>query len=192
MIFAIPPLSPQLPDFFDYRPTYTPPLFRTTFPDNLVRQTGFINWEPMPSWYSGSSQRLYLDALLEGLKLYGVEIVIKPDLSDVSLHVTHTCRLIPYDYEYDSTSFRTYGICEDNLVSRWDIVDPNQCRIQIRPISSHPANILSAGGPIVLNVSLPGTLYPQNPASCPAFGRFVHLDRNDSHRIVIVDFLPYP
>lgn len=99
---------------------------------------------------------------------------------------------LSYDYEYDSTPFRTYGICEDNLVSLWDIVDPNQCRIQIRPISSHPANIISAGGPIVLNVSLPGTRYPLNPASCPASGRFVYLDRNHSHRIAIVDFLPYP
>ena len=44
LIWAIPPLSPQPPDFFDHNPPHVPPLFSIPFPDGIELRPELIQW----------------------------------------------------------------------------------------------------------------------------------------------------
>ena len=186
MLWAIPPLSPQPLDFFDDNPTCIPSLFRVIFPDSLIQKTELVKWEVMSSWYFGSSQPIYFDALHDDFKLYGFEIVIESDLSNVFLYARNSSQLSRGDCNLLCRKCSRNSICEDTLVS---ITYPtsNQCTTYIRPKSPPPANVISPGGPKALYTALLSVIgSPQIHSLCPASGKFAY---SDIDRIIVVDFL---
>ena len=148
-------------------------------------------WESPTTWYSHSSQALYFNALCQDLKIHDFEI----DLNNRSLHILNSCQIPLFDpnsnplAELDNLNFQSYGFYEDTITSLWDVVDPNQCRVHIRSMLSHPTKIISPGVPLVLNIFLSGVDWGQHIVLCPASGRAVHVDGADKHTLVIVDFL---
>ena len=141
-------------------------------------------------WHSVSLQSIHLGILCHAFKLHDCKIVIKPDLSDISLHIVNTFQLTAD--EFNTMLQERYNVCEDTHISCGPgkfFPQNHQRRIHIRSRPSHPSNVRTPRCPVILNVSLPGSRFCSQ-SSCPASGRFVHLDMNDNnHRIVIVDFL---
>ena len=112
------------------------------------------------------------------------KLIIKPDFSDASLHVINSSELDFHNFYY--VSFQSYRICEDTLVSFWiDIDDQYRCGVYTGLTSARFANIISDGG-FAARMLLPdiGDEYRLFP--CPAFGRFVRLDGNNS--VSVLDF----
>ncbi|KAF8805098.1 hypothetical protein BYT27DRAFT_7193348 [Phlegmacium glaucopus] len=181
LIWAIPPLSQ--PANFDFdNLARLPPLIRLKFPDDLALQ--LPTWRTLSSWYFGSSQPLYFDMVHAGhLRLQRFKLIIKPDLSDATIHLINILQLTARDSEGAATP-STSNICEDILVSFWDTFD--QCGIYTGSILSHPTNTI----PFVVSMVLPVDGCGHSHSLCPASGRFVHLDWGDIDRIVVFDFLP--
>ena len=74
------------------------------------------------SWYFKSCESVYFDVLYTDSKLQRFKIIIKPDLSDASLHVINNMSEIVADDLMESLAFKFcegYRICEDALVSFW-------------------------------------------------------------------------
>ncbi|KAF8801201.1 hypothetical protein BYT27DRAFT_7245340 [Phlegmacium glaucopus] len=93
LIWAIPPLSPQTPNFYDKDHPQFLPLFTIPFPHGPAVT---FEWRTMSSWYIGSSQPLYFDKVYEGgTQVQCFKIVIKPDLSDATLHIIYTLPIAP-------------------------------------------------------------------------------------------------
>ena len=111
LIYAIPPLSPQPLNFYDDNPTHIPPLFKISFPNDIVLHS---RWKTTPSWYFGSSQSLYFDILSRVSKLHRFKIILKPDLSTASLHVVNKPELTPHNFS--SVCLQEYRICEDTCL----------------------------------------------------------------------------
>jgi hypothetical protein len=185
LIWAIPLLSPQPPDFFDHNPTHILPLLIIPFPDGLLRHPGFFIWKTTSSWYFGSSHHLYFDMTYRDRKLQRFQIMLKPDLSTASLHVINTFEVAPHDFQY--ILLEDYRICEDAIVC---------CRIydnRLPPYQSGPgvyANIISYGGPAA-KMLLPDIGHNYRLFSCPALasGRFVLLvhDGGDNTSVAVLD-----
>jgi hypothetical protein len=74
------------------------------------------------SWYFQSWESLYFDVLYTDSKIQRFKIIIKPDLSDASLHIINMSETISDDL---MKSLEIYGvcegyrICEDALVYFW-------------------------------------------------------------------------
>ena len=180
LIWEIPPLSPHADSkFFARYPTGThlpPPLFKITFPDDIVPR--FIGLSRFSSWYCCSLGPLYFDMSSRDMKLHTFQIILKPDLSSVSLHVN--------TYRHDShwISLRKYRICEDTLVSSWIYehedrqLNRYQCGIYTSPQSTN-------GGPPVTMV-LPDIGRKYAVFLCPTSGRCVRL--NSSDMVAVLDF----
>jgi hypothetical protein len=127
LIWAIPPLSPQ-PSYFpdnirDDNPNLIPPLFKIPFPDDIARYTRrSLTWKTLSSWYFGfSGEIVYFDMIYTQIQRF--KIIIKPDLSDASLHVINIPETISGDLKESSVAFRIYEgyrICEDALVYSWN------------------------------------------------------------------------
>ena len=190
LIWAIPPLSPQPPDFFDHNPTLIPPLFTIPFPDDIELLPEFIRYNTISSWYFGSLQPLYFDMLCEDSKLHRFQIVLEPDLSTASLNVINTSELTPHDF--NRVQFQEYTICEDTLVSCWFYKnfryngrDQYQWGVYTGLTSDRFANVISHGGPtakmLMLDIGRKHDLY-----WCSASGRFVVLDSSNS--VIVLDF----
>lgn len=185
MVWSIPPLLPQLPHFPELNHEYhTPPLFRVAFPDNLLCDNKLSQWKVPSSWYFGTSKSLYVEALCQDSESHGLEIVVEPDLSDVSLRVMNTSQFPPA-YFFGNFVSQTSSICEDSLVSCWHfhIDNLNESTVYVRSTSSPDTNAIFS-----LKVLLSENGFVQSLSLCPASGRFVHLDGIDND-IVIVDFL---
>jgi hypothetical protein len=182
LVWGIPPLSPHPPDLLDDNPTHISPLLKTSLPDNIARKSKRIRWEMILDWYAGPSQSIHLGVSTELVDLHNVEIVIKPDLSDISLHVINTCQLTSDFYNILRPQ---YHIFEDHTHVSEVFVRHNESCIYIRSISS-PPNIISPESPI-LSLGAPQRI----STSCPASGRIVHFPWNNSHEIIVVDFLKY-
>jgi hypothetical protein len=188
LIWAIPPLSPQLPDFPNDNPTHMPPpLFRIPFPD-ISHHPPRMEWNTISPWYFGSSQPLYFDMLCQDSKLHRFQIMLSPDLSTASLHVINTSEQAPHDF--DDILFNDYRICEDTLVSCWILgintdedQDQYQNGVYTGLTSVRFSNVTSDRRPAT-KVLLPDTGYLYLLYSCPASGRFVLKGRN---RVSIVD-----
>ena len=118
--------------------------------------------------------------LCQNSKLHRFQIIVKPDLSDASLHVINTSELTPHDFE--DVFFQSYRICEDILVSCWTTYDPPQCGAYTGLTSARFAHGISYGGPAA-KMPIFGYEYPIS--LCPASGRFVHLD---SGGLAVLDF----
>ena len=184
LICAIPPLLPQPPDFFDHNPTHMPSLFTIPFPD-ISRHPPRKDWNTMSPWYFGSSQPLYFDMLCQDFKLHRFQISLQPDLSAASLHVINVSEQTPHDFDY--VIFKNYRICEDTLVSCWTYSDWDyyQCGIYTGLTSPPFANDISHGGPAA-KMLLPDIEYKSVLFLCPASGRVVRLDNNNS--VAVLDF----
>ena len=144
-----------------------------------------IEWKTVSPWYFGSSHPLYFDMLCQGL-LHRFKLIVKPDLSDASLHVINTSELTPHNFDY--VSFQSYRICEDILVSCWMNYHwhPSryQCGIYTGLTSDRFSNVIARGGPaakMLLHLGRGYSLF-----SCPASGRFVFLDGRNS--VTVLDF----
>ena len=189
LICAIPPLSHQQPpDFFDDNPTVIPPLFTIPFPDGIELHSKLIRWNPISSWYFGSSQPLYFDALCQDSRLHRFQIILEPDLNAVSLIVINTSELAPHDF--DDVIFDDYLICEDTLVSLWSYAGQDQlgCGVYTGLTSTRFANLISHGGPAA-KVLLPDSFIGDGDYiyCCPASGRFVCLE-DGIDGLAVLDF----
>ena len=185
LIWAIPPLSPRLPNFFDHNPTHIPPLFKIPFPDGIDLYSERIQWNTMSSWYFGSSQPLYFDILCQDSKLHRFQILLEPDLSTASLLLINTSECTPYDF--NSVTFQDHRICEDTLVSCWiyssynDRWDQYQCGVYTGSTSARFSSFISHDGPaLAAKMLLPNNGRKHIFYPCPASGRFVRLDSNNS------------
>ena len=192
LIWAIPPLLPQPPNFFDQSPTYIPALFTITFPDSIELPSELIQWNAISSWYFGSSQHLYFDTLCQDYKIHRFQIRLKSDLSTASLHVINTSELTPHDF--NCVTFQDYRICEDALVSCWFSTsyigswDQDQYLYQrgvyTGLMSDRFANFVPHGGPAA-KMLLPNIWCWYDLYWCPASGRIV---RRSSEGVAILDF----
>jgi hypothetical protein len=189
LIWAIPPLSPQPPDFFDHNPTHMPPpLFTIPFPHiSSSHDSARIRWNMISTWYFGSSQPLYFDMLCQDSKLHRFQIMLEPNLSTASLHVINTSEHTPLDFVY--TFIPDYRICEDTLVSCWIYEDrlrnpgQYQCLVYTGLTFARSANVISDGRPAA-KLLLPDIGRRYLPFSCPASGRFVLRDSTNSVTVV--------
>ena len=125
LIWAIPPLSLQpsdLPDrFLDNNPTRILPTFRIPFPDGILcHSQKILEWITVSSWYFGS-ESVYFDIFYTDSKLRRFKIIIKPDLSDVSLHFIKEINNISDGLmkSLELSHSERYTICEDALVYFW-------------------------------------------------------------------------
>ena len=106
-------------------------------------------------------------------------MIVKPDLSDASLHILHTSELTPHNFGI--VNFQSYRICEDTLVSFWNHSN-DKCGAYTGLTSVHFTNDVFA------------CFIRCNHSLCPASGRFVYFafvddaNNNDNGRIVVVDF----
>jgi hypothetical protein len=188
LIWAIPPLSPQLPDFPDDNPTHMPPpLFTIPFPD-ISLHPARMRWNTISSWYFVSSHPLYFDMLCRDSKLHRFQIMLSPDLSTASLHVINTSEHTPHNF--DSIVFDDYRICEDTLVSCW--IHANQHREPIpyqygayTGLTSARFSNITSDGRSAAKVLLPDTGHLYLLYSCPASGRFIHMD--NTYSVTVVD-----
>ena len=76
----------------------------------------------LSSWYFGS-ESIYFDIFYADSKVQRFKIVIKPDLSDASLHFINMSEINSEDFMESLGSYRVcdgYQICEDALVYLWD------------------------------------------------------------------------
>ena len=181
LIYAIPPLLPQPPDFFDHNPTHIPPLFTIPFPD-ISRHPPRKNWNTISPWYFGSSQPLYFDMLCRDFKLHRFQILLQPDLSAASLHVINISEETPHDFS--CVFFNNYRICEDSLVSCWTYSngEPEECGVYM---SLPFGNDISHGG------SAAKILFSNENGYilflCPTSGRLVCQDY-ETNRVALLDF----
>ena len=123
----MPPLLPQPSDlchFLDNNSTHTPPLLQIPFPDGIAhRSDEILNWKAVSSWYSGSSESVYFDLFFTDSMLQRLKIIIKPDLSDVSLQVVNRSKIISNDFMKSLETNKIcdgYMICDNALVYFWD------------------------------------------------------------------------
>ena len=185
LIWAIPPLSSQPPDFFDDNHTHIAPLFTIPFPNGIDLHSELIQWYTISSWYFGSSQPLYFDALCRDPKLHRFQIILKHDLSTASLHLINTSKLTTQEFNY--VTFQDYMICEDILLSCWSYPSSNgtQCGVYMGSTSACFANVISNAGFSVERL-LPDIGYYNMLSWCAASGRSVGLD--SSYSLAVFDF----
>ena len=172
LIWAIPPLLPGPPDFFDHNPPHVPPpLFAIPFPYKIPLHPDRTCWKTISSWYFGSSHPLYFGILCEEIDLHRFQIMLKSDLSTASLHVIHTSELTPVSFQnckilgYTPVSFHCY----------YD--EAYQSGIYTGLTSARIADIISHCGP---DIGRDYRLF-----SCPASGKFVLL--NSYHSVFVLD-----
>jgi hypothetical protein len=177
-VWAIPPLLPHSSDHFLYNnPTHLPPLFKIPFPDDFVC-FDICDWNTISSWYFGSRESIYFDIVYSDSKLDRFELIVKPDLSDASLHVINSSEFTPYDFD-DTTFQNSYRICEDTLVSVWNSESGSKCGVYTGLTSAHFPDDTDA------------RFAYSSCSLCPASGRFVYCICNwytdHDSSIVVVD-----
>ena len=142
-------------------------------------------WKMVSPWYFGSSHHLYFDMSSKDVSNdpHRFKIELKPDLSTASLHAIYNPGLTPCD-DHDAF-FEGYMVCEDTLVSFWhydsDEPQSHHCEVYTESTSACLDNAISHSGPAV-KMLLPdiggGSECILHP--CPASGRFVRQDSNNS------------
>jgi hypothetical protein len=128
------------------------------------------------SWYFGSWDSIYFDILRWDSKLDRFNLIVKPDLSDTSLHVINTFELTPHNFDY--VSLQSYRICEDTLVCFWSNSGNNKCGIFTGLTFAHFSDDVSVR-------------HWCDHSLCPASGRLVCFvySGDDYGRIVVVDLI---
>jgi hypothetical protein len=185
-VWAIPPLLPHSSDYFlNDNPAHLPPLFRIPFPDDFVCLDN-VDWMTLSSWYSGYRESIYFGIAHSNSKFDRFKLVVKPDLSDASLHVINFSELPLYNFQ--NRSFQnSYRICEDTFVSFWrSYSNIHKCGVYTGLTSAYFLDDMGA------NHSLFG--HGHCPL-CPASGRFVYFTTNGkigsgiTIGIVVVDLI---
>jgi len=179
LVWAIPSLLPRpYGHFLDNYP-FLPPRFRIPFPHDIVyKSVEPLRWNIMSSWYFGSWESIYFDTLCGDSRQHRFKMIVKPDLSDASLHFINTCQLTAYDSWH--VSFQRYRICEDTIVSCWRNSDTRKCGAYTGLTSATFTNLSEWG--------------ESGRSLCPASGRFVYFanddddEDNDDGKIIVVDF----
>ena len=175
-------MSPQPSDFRDYfldkTPPHIPPLFKIPYLNGIVPNYRFFGRITVASWYFGTA---YFDIYRDS-KLQRFEIIIKPDLSDASLHLVN----IPEIFGKNDFNFRgceEYGIRGDALVFFWN---NRETWGTFTGLTSAPStNVMKRW---TRNVSG----HRKVKSLCPASGRFAYFEDGDHdgtlfRRIVVVD-----
>jgi len=172
LIWAIPPLSPHPSDlsgFLDNNSTHMlSPLIKIPFPDGIGRNhNGILGWMMLSSWYFESWDSVYFSILYASKNFQRFKVIIKPDLSDASLHIITLSERIPEDLllnsleAYNDRVCDGYRICEDVVVYFWN----NRKRWAVYTgLTSAPftnLNVVARCSGYVL-------------ALCPTSGRFVY------------------
>jgi hypothetical protein len=164
----------------DDNPAHIPPLVKLPFPDDFVC-LDVLRWKTISSWYSESREFIILDILHRGFKLDRLKLIVKPDLSDASLHVINSSILTLHNFQNASFA-SSYRICDDTLVSFWCNSYDQKYGVTTGLTSAHFSN----------DVPVRDEMATANNCSlCPASGRFVHFtyDTDDDGRIVVVDLI---
>jgi len=182
LIWAIPPLSPQPSDPLDYSldndPAHIPPLFRVPILDGALSNAEIMGWKILSSWYFESWEAIYFDICCRNSRFYRFKLVVKPDLSDTSLHFIDTSEFSPDNF-FD-TLFQPCRICEGSLVSHWSNPSTGKCEAYtgLTPTSFTGCDEYQIG---------------YRHSLCAASGRFVYVqgvgDDFADERIVVVDLL---
>ena len=140
----------------------------------------------LSSWYFGS-ESIYFDIFYTDSKLQRFKIIIKPDLSDASLHITNMSEIMLDDLTEWSESYRVcegYRICEDALVYFWNYRFESQ-------ILYTGLILTSADSAPFTNVVTQWNASGGIKSICPTSGRFVYStndnDGNLFRQIVVVD-----
>ena len=135
------------------------------------------------SWYFGSLDSIYFNVLYTDSKLQRFKIIIKPDLSDASLHFINMSEFISDDLKNSLEAYRIqvcdgYRICEDALVWFWN--NPS------RKTWGTYTGLTSTPSPLTNVVT---RWNGQVESLCPTSGRFVYCtdDGFIRRRIVVVD-----
>ena len=135
------------------------------------------------SWYFGSWDSVYFDVLYLDSDLQRFKLIIKPDLSDASLHLINIPVTIPDDLTDSLAIYNLtegYSICDDTLVYFWD--NRKMWGIYYAGLMSAPFTDVVARWDGHID------------SICPTSGRFVYgIDSDDGDgtfidtRIVVVD-----
>jgi hypothetical protein len=169
LIWAIPPLSPQPSDSIDILPLKIP------FPNSSVpHDLEIFKWITVTPWYFDSCESFYFDVLYTNSKLQRFKIIIKPDLSDSSIHVINMPEVISDKkvtsrLELDEDCPGHYRICDGALVYFWN--NPRLWETFTGMTSAPFANIFSRW--ILVN-----QVVEDVESLCPASGRYVYCDGN--------------
>ena len=132
------------------------------------------------SWYFGSRESFYFDTLYTGTRrsFQRFKIIIKPDLSDSTLHVMNMSEIFLEDLLESLKAYRAcadYRICDDALVYYWETRNHRDRWGAYTGLTSAPyTNIVTRSNEEVQVQSL-----------CPSSGRFVYY--TDDRRLVVVD-----
>ena len=182
---AIPTLSPQPPNFYDDNLNHIPPpLVTIRFPHGIKVVPELYQWKMVSPWYFSFSHQLYFDILSSDVsKRHRFQIKLNPDLSAASLHHINTSEL--FHQNHTPTFFQGYRICEDSLVSFWHL-DRKDCGVYMGLMSARSSNfIITHSGPAVQRL-LPDIGQNDYLTLCPASGRLVQVDSNNS--VAVLDF----
>jgi len=183
LIVAIPPLSPQPPDFSDYNSArIVPPLFTITYPEGMALHPARTGRKMVSTWYSDPSHPFYFEMLCKDSRRRRFQIKLKLDLSSASLHDINTSELFPLDRGF--TFLQGYRICEDTLVSYWHS-NAHSCGLYTGFMSAGFSNVISDCGPAA-KMLLPDAGLEYDLTPCPASGRCVRLDVSNS--VTVLDF----
>jgi hypothetical protein len=169
----------------DNCPSHIPPLFKIPFPDGTLRYNREIRrWITLSSWYFGSWESVYFDLFSTDSKIQRFKLIIKPDLSDASLHFINMSEITSNDLKTAIAALwlsDSYRICEDALVIFCDHYKKGGV---FTGLTSAPFT----------NVVTPWK-FKRARSLCPTSGRFVYCAYVDdvrdylSERIVVVDLL---
>ena len=190
LIWEIPPLLPQQPDlhhFLDNNSTHIPPLFKFPLPgDNLRHNREILGRMALSPWYLGSGfmESVYFNFFFTS-KIQKCKLIIKPDLSDASLHLINISEWIYDDIITSSAQFsdRKHKICENALV--YLLNTPSRTS---RTSGEYTGLILTSAPSSNVLMRWNGPV----ESLCPTSGRFVYWphrrdEDSSSSGIVIVD-----
>ena len=131
------------------------------------------------SWYFESSESIYFDIIYADSRLQRFKIIIKPDLSDASLHVINSIPIIISNDLMESFmrywTHQGYRICEDYLVCIWDDHDDTTWGAYAGLTSAPSTKVIAQMDGCVESL-------------CPTSGRFVYRDNDEKlFRMVVGD-----
>ena len=120
-------------------------------------------------WYIGSWESVYFDIFHMDSKLQRFKIIIKPDLSDASLHLINMSEITSYDFldsleVYRDSFCEGYRICEDTLVYFWN-----------NHFMTWGAYVGSTPTPFTKVVTAQRNEFFDSLSLCPTSGRFVYI-----------------
>ena len=174
-------MSPQPSNSNDVLPLKIP------FPDGSASHNlKVFQWMTVTPWYLATLESFYFDVIYRNSKLQRFKIIIKPDLSDSSIHAINMPEVISdlrflSILELDEGCPGHYRICDGALVYFWDDSSNRWEFKTFTGMTSAPfTNIHSrwtSGQQVEFNVK----------AFCPASGRYVYSHGSFLSQIAVAD-----